>query len=634
MDQPQSPHHHLQDPLPLAPPSHALSFSYHFTRNHFTFALLLISSATALAIINPRFTPKHLVEEAELILAGPLEATADPLEWTLSAPAAIKGKAAKQALSLAACNKDHVGDIQEVLKKNAKEPAILFSGTLNEEKQAYLHVAGLWLETKAAGDNRWNVAGYAPKMAATYAGGTDMLIRMADHLAKDPDADVPVSAGVRWSGHVKIGNIPGEVHGIAAIEFPAPGKSCLFVASSGGDRLFRAKGDDAFEDITAAAKLGTKSRRFTCLDLDGDGLADLVTWDGSALSVRLAGQDGILKPAGEGLAFKLDGECLGLSPCSTDGRPGLLVSTGSMPFLLLADGKSGWRKAELPAGVHENPGQASACVVADLDNDGFVDILQPGESCGILWKGKAGGFHPPTKSPVGTGRGTAVVAVGDFNQDGLLDIFLAGQEANALWENDGKCGFKDALRYSGSMSYKCPPGATNVQVMDLNHDGRQDICLAYENGDLLYHWNRGFRSFGEEGEVRLPGIEAEAGQPRPGVKALAAGDFNSDGSFDLAAILTNGDLICCFNDQSDIPAVRLRLPNGVTGPVTASCWIGDKHPTCAGTLPVFGHSPPATIPPRYPGVCTVRFHLPGGPERTLKVKVEDSPKDVVLRVAP
>ena len=172
---------------------------------------------------------------------------------------------------------------------------------------------------------------------------------------------------------------------------------------------------------------------------------------------------------------------------------------------------------ELPGGP-EDVGQPSACVVADLDNDGFVDVLQPGERGSTLWLGKAGGFERPVHVNIATGGGTALAALGDFAQNGRLGVFLAGQEKNTLWESDGKGRFRDVCGFSGSISYKCPPGASAVQVMDLNHDGRQDLCLAYEQNDLLYHFNRGFRSFAEEGELRLPGTQTNPGAAAPGTE--------------------------------------------------------------------------------------------------------------------
>ncbi len=166
--------------------------------------------------------------------------------------------------------------------------------------------------------------------------------------------------------------------------------------------------------------------------------------------------------------------------------------------------------------------------------------------------------------------------------------------------------------------------------MDLNHDGRPDLCLAYEQRDLLYHFNRGFRSFAEEGELRLPGTQTAPGGPRLGQKAVTCADLNGDGSLDPAVLLTNGDLVCYFNDKIGMPGLRLRLPKGMTGPVTASCWLGDEQPICTGTLPVAGHSPAAYVALRSAGECKVRYRLPGGTDQVKKVTVEDVPKDLVL----
>jgi hypothetical protein len=595
------------------------------------FLLLLVSGVTW-AIINPRFTPVHLVNEADVIVAGPLEATDNPMQWKLSAANQLKGKSpASSLVSLANCEKDHVEQIQQTFKDH-RGPALLFFGSKDGEKRAYLHVLGQWLKVQPGKKEGWDVLGPSPDMVGTYAGGTDMLVRMSQYILRDSDADVPVTVGVRWAGQAKVGKAPATIAGMAAVDFGKVGKVHLFVGSPDGDQLYQPKGEDGFEDVTAAAGIETKSRRFAWVDVDGDGLAELITWDGDKLSVRTAGKDGKFHAAGAGLTLALD-DCLGLAPCSTDGRPGILASTSRTPLLLTIDGTAAWKKTDLPAAA-EDLGQPSACVVADLDNDGYPDVLQPGERSGALWKGKAGGFEKPVRVPVASGGGPAVAVVADFHQTGMLDVFLAGQDRNTLWQNEGKCKFTEVFRYGGSISYKCPAGANDAQAVDLNHDGRLDLCLVYDQADLLYHFNRGFRSFGEEGELRLPGTQTAPGQPRLGQKALVAADFNGDGSVDLAVALTNGDLVCYFNDKLAVPGVRLRLPQGTAGPVTASCWIGDECAICAGSLPVAGHSPATYLSTRVPGACKIRYRLPGGAEQVRSVTVEDGAREVVLGAVP
>jgi hypothetical protein len=213
---------------------------------------------------------------------------------------------------------------------------------------------------------------------------------------------------------------------------------------------------------------------------------------------------------------------------------------------------------------------------------------------------------------------------------GWLDVFLAGREKNTLWENDGKGNFREVLRFGGSISYKCPTGVSDIQVMDLNHDGRQDLCLTYGQADPLYHFNRGFRSFAEEGELRLRGTRDTPNMPRLGQRAVAVADFNGDGSNDLAVLFVNGDLYCYFNDRMSMPGVRLRLAPGTTGPVTASCWIGEKSDHCVGSISVPGRSPAAYLALRAPGECKIRYRLPGQAPQEKTVMVEDGPKDVIL----
>jgi hypothetical protein len=597
---------------------------------------VLLASRAAPGIINPKFTPKDLVEQSSLVAAGTLQKAGADGAWAVAVGRVLKGDAGKtQTLSLAECNEDQVGSIRETFKENVGKPVMLFIAMREQGRAAYAHVSGRWLAAKHAGGDRWLVTGDAPNMPATYAGGTDMLIRMSEYLLKDPDPTVPVSAGVRWADEpVKVGRIAGPGAGLAAVEFGEKRRLHLYVACTKGDRLFHADTDPdelvtTFQDVTAATGLKAKSRRFTWMDVNGDGRADLVTWDGADLSVRAARADGTLADAGKAWTVRLNAECTGLAPCSPDGTPGLLVSTPAGPTLLLAAKGGGWRRADLPDAPGP-VGTTAPCIAADLDLDGHPDLLQPGAQAGLLWKGKPGGFQKPVRSPVCSGGGYARFAVGDFNADGAPDILLAGTRRNSLWENDGKGGFRDVFEHSGSMSYKCPPNAAEVRAMDLNHDGRTDLCFAYARDGIVYHFNRGFRAFGEEGEVKLPGLRVEIGRPRIGVLGMSVADYDQAGSQDLVVLCSTGEIQAYLNDQMYMPGVRLRLRKGVTGPVTASCWQGEEYPVCVGLAVVTGHGIPARVPARFAGPVTVRWTVPGRGVQKKKVTLEDTFVDVVL----
>ena len=631
--------------------------------------LCALAVTPALAIINTRFTPLHLVRQSETILAGTIQPAARPGEWRLADVEAIKGKAEREPVFGLAIGDDGTRvDVQKLLSREGKMPALFFDATEDGEKKAHLHVDGMWLALEARQPGRWDIQGFAQTMDGTYAGGTDMLARMARYIHANPDASVPTSTGTHWSDRSRVAALDGpggataglpsrvpppgtvgqadrgtesDVCGMAAVELKGDKTACLFVASTKGDRLFRPKdGEDAMQDVTAEAKVDTRSRRFAWIDVDRDGLADLVSWDGRAITVRLARQDGTFASADPARTFALGEECLGLAPIglSAGGAPAILVSTRGRPFILDPGGK----RAELPPGpLGETNGPPAACIVADLDNDGFVDVLQPRADGGVLWRGglaprsSSNGvpvpfFGRPVRSRVACPGGEAVFALGDFDGDGFLDLFASDKRENQLWENDGKAGFRPVVSQAGSLSYRCPPGASALLATDLNHDGRTDLGIGYVDSSLVYHFNRGFRCLGEDVGLRLVGPEFQDGPADAGVRALAAADFNGDGSLDLAVAFASAEAFVYYNALTDMPGLRIRLPKGVAGPVTVSAWQEERVPICVGTCSVVGHAPATFVPLRRPGPCVLKYRFQGKPSQSKKVRAGAEVKEVVL----
>jgi hypothetical protein len=567
-------------------------------------------SGRAYGFINPKFTPVELIKESQCVCVAVLERPDPAGNWRCASITDIKGKTPSFQLDPASAKPAELNGIQALLDANKSSPVLLFSAKTDAGWKGYFHVGGEWISASARADGRWLVESRAPQLSGAWAGGTDMLIRQVRHLAAHPEDRVPVSVGMTLlETQAELGRLDDRPAGLVTVELPGLGL-CLFVALPAGDRLFRAKpNDEAFEEITASTKLTTRSRCFAWTDLDGDGRLELASWDGTQVSLWRLAQAGTFERADGGKGFPYAGRCLGLSACARhrEGAPSLVLS-GTTDACLLRYSGSKWESESL---LRDSPTPANApCIVADLDGDGWWDLLQLGRQSSLLFRGGAGGLSKPAPCNLAVDGETCRWTLGDFNQDGFLDVFVVGEKGNALWENNGKGEFRDVTHAAGSLSYKSPPGVADCLATDLNHDGRTDLCLCYSKSMLLYHFNRGFRCFGEEGELRLS--QGEAGQ-----WGAAVADFNGDGSLDLVVALADGRLRCYYNRAFEQPMLRVSLKPKVPAPVTVSVWPSSDSDVSRGMFLVPPSPGWALVALRDKGPVLLKWHVPGGARQKL-----------------
>src|SRR5215213_2613192 len=75
------------------------------------------------------------------------------------------------------------------------------------------------------------------------------------------------------------------------------------------------------------------------------------------------------------------------------------------------------------------------------------------------------------------------VGIGDFNNDGQKDIYFTGnQQSSRLYINKGNNKFEDITQSSGTTT---AIWATGVSIVDINHDGYDDIYVCTYGKNLL-----------------------------------------------------------------------------------------------------------------------------------------------------
>lgn len=558
--------------------------------------MALLTVQPAWALIDPYFTPVIMVRQSDMILHLQFESVKD-MQAQFTVVEAIKGKTDQKTITLD-LSKVAVPEQREFFEKKLKSigkmPVLMFYGSFQraqgaekETQTGFMHVEDGWAACFSK-DGKWLFDGMDQKMAGTYQGSTDMLLRAVKYIISDEGADMPVREDIAWDGEpVNFAQIDGKVRAALPVDLAGKGKTGLYVACESGDRIFDydSAANEKFTDVTARYGLSAKSKLAAFGDFNGDGKVDIASWDGSALTIYLQSAEGRFAPDAKLAKEDLKEEPYALAACDSgkDGKSALVLGVGEKVLLYVPGDKPVALEAD--AALLKDMGKAKLCLAADFDGDGLPDVLAVFANGSLIFKGKAGGTFEAAKAcKIAAGEGQVSPCLGDFDADGLPDLLICGKQASGFWQNNGKFDFQERLMQTGEFAYKANTNLVGGSACDFNGDGRQDLALFCTDSAPHLFFSRGFRSFGHANNIDISsgGVLPEASE---GQQAGCMADFAGDGGSELVMVLPKGQAYVLSRQTTDGSWAKIGLAPKASfaGPVNVTGYQGAR---CLGSWAV------------------------------------------------
>jgi hypothetical protein len=255
------------------------------------------------------------------------------------------------------------------------------------------------------------------------------------------------------------------------------------VAIRGQLQWLRNAGDGSFLPATTIT-VGSGLKQLKTVDIDGDGLIDIVLTAQAGFgqpnlyALRNLGGGTFAAPVPSTNTSVTSSAQLECADFNGDGRADVITAQGSALGLWLGDGSGAFTlNAQLSLG---SLGGASYLASGDLDGDGDIDVVAAsisgpsGPSITVLRNNGAGLFGAPTTYISLFSlqfSGCTGVTLLDCDHDGDLDIAAGSYGGNsvALFENRGDATFLPEARYGVNGA------VTGIAAADLDGDGSDDV---------------------------------------------------------------------------------------------------------------------------------------------------------------
>jgi hypothetical protein len=212
-------------------------------------------------------------------------------------------------------------------------------------------------------------------------------------------------------------------------------------------------------------------------DFDGDGTLDFVGLTGilAPMGLLLGKGDGTFRAHAVAPAFSSAWSATA-ADLNGDGRLDLSSITKDEVAVTVRLGNGDPATLFGPATTYPTPSPPGSLLLADLDDDGHVDMVAAEPQRLTLWRGAPDGrFAEPVDIPAGLAApvpSRVFLVAADWNQDGVLDLLFGSSTLRMLlgrgdgtFDEEIACGLALGENASGNV------------LADFDHDGKIDMVV-------------------------------------------------------------------------------------------------------------------------------------------------------------
>ena len=356
--------------------------------------------------------------------------------------------------------------------------------------------------------------------------------------------------------------------GCSAADFDKDGDLDLYVLNYGPNVFYRNNGDGTFTDISQASGLANPNWSLSAPWFDYDKDGDLDVYVANYLKYD----------SGKFRSFY-----------AAAGYPGPLSYSGQPDALYRNNGDGTFTDVSKQGGVFQPNGRAMSATVADLNNDGYLDIYIPNDGMeNYFFRNTGKGTFDNVGLEMGMafgegGQGVSSMgpAVGDVDRDGWLDIYIPDMGYGCLLMNR-KDYFEDRTTPT-RLALVCGQytGWGGI-LFDYDCDGYLDIFVA--NGNAHHEYTEEDVLMRNDGKGNFLDVADKSGpyfREKHVGRGATYGDYDNDGDLDLLVVNLNDTPKLLRNDGGSLNnwlVIEAKLVGGKSDAICARVTV------TAGTL--------------------------------------------------